>query len=617
MAPFTPELMALEPETFAERYLSAIGATAIAAGPNFRFGAKRRGDLELLGELGFEILEVVAGPGRVVLGDPRRAARGRRRRGGSAARAAVRARRHRRRRRPARRHARLPDREPRARAAPRRAPRTGSTPARRSGTAPRSRSGRTRTTAALERRIEPFLLDFDGDLYGKRLVVEVWERLRDEAVFASEEELVAQIGRDVEATRAATRPGSACLSRRSATRRRGRPTPAPRRSDPPRAPRDSRRRSAPRRRRRRPGRTPARSSVSYVSQVTYPRCGVASTASLATSGSAVAGSSSNTSTAALPGRPGGERSGERALLDQPGAGRVDEERVRLHQREVAGGDEPARLRRQLEVDADDVRALAERVEIRLGFVPVGGGALERRRASPGEHVHPERPSVAGDERADVPVADDPERASVQLPADRRLPRAGAKRDGVGDDAAGRGEDQRERQLGRGVRQTPSRCRRRSRAACTPSRSMWGIPRPVWQISLRSGRSASNGASIGVRSRIRTSASASPIWAARSATVSGRVGLHDDVVALRASAKRVEPLDGPLVVLHHDDAHPASLSRRRSRQARAPQRPRSRMAATIPPDPLSAGRVFLHAALRLRRHRRKEAPWPSPRKSSRS
>ena len=57
-----------------------------------------------------------------------------------------------------------------------------------------------------ERRIEPYLLDFDGDLYGKRLIVEVWERLRDEAVFASEEELVAQIGRDVDATRAAVRP---------------------------------------------------------------------------------------------------------------------------------------------------------------------------------------------------------------------------------------------------------------------------------------------------------------------------------------------------------------------------------------------------------------------------
>ena len=52
-----------------------------------------------------------------------------------------------------------------------------------------------------ERRIEPYLLDFDGDLYGKRLVVELWQRLRDEAVFATEEELIAQIARDVEATR--------------------------------------------------------------------------------------------------------------------------------------------------------------------------------------------------------------------------------------------------------------------------------------------------------------------------------------------------------------------------------------------------------------------------------
>ena len=58
----------------------------------------------------------------------------------------------------------------------------------------------------IERRIEPFLLDFEGDLYGKRLVVELWERLRDEAVFDSEEALVEQIARDVEATRSAVRP---------------------------------------------------------------------------------------------------------------------------------------------------------------------------------------------------------------------------------------------------------------------------------------------------------------------------------------------------------------------------------------------------------------------------
>jgi riboflavin kinase / FMN adenylyltransferase len=57
-----------------------------------------------------------------------------------------------------------------------------------------------------ERRIEPFLLDFDGDLYGERLVVELWQRLRDEQAFASEEELVEQIARDVAQTRAAERP---------------------------------------------------------------------------------------------------------------------------------------------------------------------------------------------------------------------------------------------------------------------------------------------------------------------------------------------------------------------------------------------------------------------------
>jgi riboflavin kinase / FMN adenylyltransferase len=57
-----------------------------------------------------------------------------------------------------------------------------------------------------ERRVEAFLLDFAGDLYGERLVVELWQRLREERVFGSETELVEQIGRDVEATHAAKRP---------------------------------------------------------------------------------------------------------------------------------------------------------------------------------------------------------------------------------------------------------------------------------------------------------------------------------------------------------------------------------------------------------------------------
>ena len=57
-----------------------------------------------------------------------------------------------------------------------------------------------------ELKVEPFLLDYEGDLYGERLVVELWRRLRDERAFESEEELVAQIARDVEETRQAERP---------------------------------------------------------------------------------------------------------------------------------------------------------------------------------------------------------------------------------------------------------------------------------------------------------------------------------------------------------------------------------------------------------------------------
>ncbi len=59
----------------------------------------------------------------------------------------------------------------------------------------------------VEQRVEAFLLDYEGDLYGRRLVVELWQRLRDERSFDGEDELVAQIARDVEETRAAKRPG--------------------------------------------------------------------------------------------------------------------------------------------------------------------------------------------------------------------------------------------------------------------------------------------------------------------------------------------------------------------------------------------------------------------------
>jgi riboflavin kinase/FMN adenylyltransferase len=57
-----------------------------------------------------------------------------------------------------------------------------------------------------ELRVEAFLLDFADDLYGRSLRLELWQRLRPERAYESEQELVEQIARDVEETRAAVRP---------------------------------------------------------------------------------------------------------------------------------------------------------------------------------------------------------------------------------------------------------------------------------------------------------------------------------------------------------------------------------------------------------------------------
>lgn len=51
--------------------------------------------------------------------------------------------------------------------------------------------------------IETHLIDFEGDIYGERLELEFINRLRGEMKFESVDELVAQIGRDVETARAA------------------------------------------------------------------------------------------------------------------------------------------------------------------------------------------------------------------------------------------------------------------------------------------------------------------------------------------------------------------------------------------------------------------------------
>ena len=49
---FTPEIAAMDPETFARQYLLALGAETVVAGAGFRFGRARGGDLALLKSLG-------------------------------------------------------------------------------------------------------------------------------------------------------------------------------------------------------------------------------------------------------------------------------------------------------------------------------------------------------------------------------------------------------------------------------------------------------------------------------------------------------------------------------------------------------------------------------------
>ena len=202
---FTLDLAALEPEEFAERYLRRIGADVVVAGADFRFGRERRGDLALLGELGFEaravpLLEDVSSSrvrqllrdgevegaarmlgrpaeveGTVVAGDHR---------GGTlgfpTANLAV---------------------DP-ALLVPRYGIYAGSAAGLRAAVS----IGVNPHYGGEERRVEAFLLDFEGDLYGQRLVVELWQRLRDERAFETEHDLIEQIARDVEATRAARRP---------------------------------------------------------------------------------------------------------------------------------------------------------------------------------------------------------------------------------------------------------------------------------------------------------------------------------------------------------------------------------------------------------------------------
>jgi riboflavin kinase/FMN adenylyltransferase len=202
---FTPELAKLEPHEFAESLLRQIGARVIAVGENFRFGRRASGTPALLEQLGFDVrcvplveeasstqirqllrsgevnraAKLLGRPpeleGVVVLGDQRGGTLGY----------------------PTANLDTPPDLI---------VPSYGIYAGYALGHRAAVSIGVNPHYGGSERRIEPYLLDFEGELYGKRLIVELWQRLRDERAFDSEAELVHQIADDVEATRLAERP---------------------------------------------------------------------------------------------------------------------------------------------------------------------------------------------------------------------------------------------------------------------------------------------------------------------------------------------------------------------------------------------------------------------------
>lgn len=64
------------------------------------------------------------------------------------------------------------------------------------------------TFGEVERSVETFLIEFDGDLYGQEVGIDLVERLRGEMKFADAQELASQIGRDVVEARAVLRRAS-------------------------------------------------------------------------------------------------------------------------------------------------------------------------------------------------------------------------------------------------------------------------------------------------------------------------------------------------------------------------------------------------------------------------
>ncbi len=205
VVPFTPDLALATPEEFADSVLRPLGTKVVAGGEDLRFGRGRSGDLDTLEGLGFDVrrvplvdgvsssrvrqllrageIEGAAGllgrppevEGTVVAGDAR---------GGTLG-------------------------FPTANLAVPGGllvPAFGIYAGEANGNRAAISIGVNPHYGGVERRVEAFLLDFAGDLYGNRLVLQLWQRLRDERAFSSEQDLIDEIARDVAATRVAVKP---------------------------------------------------------------------------------------------------------------------------------------------------------------------------------------------------------------------------------------------------------------------------------------------------------------------------------------------------------------------------------------------------------------------------
>ncbi len=116
--------------------------------------------------------------------------------------------------------------------------------------------------------------------------------------------------------------------------------------------------------------------------------------------------------------------------DQFGAAGVDEQRRPPHAGQVPRGHAAARAVGQPQMQRQHVGLLEEFLAVRGGRVAVGVGAGAGLLAAVHQHPHSERLAIAGDQRADLPVAPDAQRLAGERDAEPRQRPVGWRRDAL-------------------------------------------------------------------------------------------------------------------------------------------------------------------------------------------